>query len=166
MSTLLTILTSGLLAALAMGIVGFFLQYLGIHRADMITSVGSLFTKNAKRAFSVGWLVHLLVGAIFGFVYAFVWSYFVAPTSLGFMALGVITGFLHGLVVSIMLVIEIAEHHPDPKYRRLGFPIALSYIGTHVIYGIALGYLLGAFEQNFDTISQVAEFRRTLMAGR
>lgn len=166
MSTLLTILTSGLLAALAMGVVGFFLQFLGIHRAEMITSVGSLFARDQRRAFGVGWLVHLVVGAIFGFIYAFVWSYFVAPTSMGFMTLGIITGFLHGLVVSIMLVIEIAEHHPDPKYRKIGYPIALSYIGTHVIYGIALGYLLGAFEQNFDTISHVAEFRRNLMAGR
>ena len=159
MTTVLTILTSGLLAALLMGLVGFFLQFLGIHRADMITSVGSLFTKSQKPALGVGWVVHLAFGALFAFAYAFVWSYFPDATLNVFLVLGAVTGFLHGLVVSIMLVIEIAEHHPNPEYRKIGFTIALSYIGTHVIYGLALGLLLGTFQTNYETISNVAAFR-------
>ncbi len=165
MMTLLTILTSGLLAALLMGLVGFFLQYLGLHRADMITSVGTLFTHEPKRALSVGWLVQLTFGALFALAYAFVWSYLDHLTFGIFLLVGAITGFIHGLVVSIMLVIEIAEHHPNPAYRNIGFTIALSYIGTHVIYGLALGYLLGTFQTHYEVISHVAAFRLKVGVG-
>lgn len=165
MATTLIVLTSGLMAALIMAIVGFFLQFLGVHRADMITAVGSIFTRHPRKALGVGWFTHLLLGGIFAFAYAFVWSYFDALSAPGFILLGAVTGFLHGLVVSIMLVIEIAEHHPDPQFRKIGFTIALSYIGTHVVYGLALGYILGSFEMNYETISHIAAFRQRLGSG-
>jgi len=53
--------------------------------------------------------------------------------------LGAMMGFLQGLVVSIGLVIVVAEHRPVERFRKAGVNVALIHLIAHVIFGAIIG---------------------------
>ena len=49
--------------------------------------------------------------------------------------IGLFTGFAQGLVVSLSLVVLIAEHHPQKSFRKAGFGVAIAHLLAHIVYG-------------------------------
>jgi hypothetical protein len=42
-------------------------------------------------------------------------------------------------VVSLLLVVIIAEHHPLERFQQAGLPVAITHIAAHLVYGLVFG---------------------------
>jgi hypothetical protein len=49
-------------------------------------------------------------------------------------------------VVSLLLVIVVAEHHPLERFREAGFRVGVTHVAAHVVYGLVLGIAVSVFE--------------------
>lgn len=126
---------------------------LGLSRMGVPFILGTMFTPNRKRAEVVGFILHMLNGWAFAFVYALVFERWGRAGLLP----GAGLGLCHGLVILIALLplvpeihprMATEEHGPDPT-RALEPPgfLALNYgrrtplltLVAHVIYGAIIG---------------------------
>ena len=142
----LVIAVAGLLATTVMSAVLYAVQWLRLVEADMIRAVGSIFTRKEENALVPGIVIHTVSGIAFAFLYVALWTAVLPLTSgVQYVAAGLLTGFAHGAVVSLMLVILIAEHHPLPRFKKAGVGVAITHLLAHVAYGVAVGLITGFF---------------------
>jgi hypothetical protein len=129
---------------------------MGLTRMDLPFLLGTVFTPNRSRAAVYGFALHLVIGWLFAFLYAFIFR----SSSLATTAFGVLVGFVHAaFVLSVGLQIVASLHprmaHPfqGPTPTRLLQPpgfFALNYgrgtpaatIIAHMVYGGLLGTFL------------------------
>ena len=62
------------------------------------------------------------------------------PTSL---MLGLGCGVIHGLLVSLMLVWVVADHHPLEEFKEADLLVGLTHLAGHVAYGAVVGLVIG-----------------------
>lgn len=132
-------------------------QMFGLSRMSIPFLLGTMFTPNRSRARVVGFLMHLMNGWIFAFIYAFAFESWERAT----VWLGAAIGLVHVLFVLLAGMPVLPGMHPrmaseergpEPT-RQLQPPgvLALNYgYGTPVAAGIAhlvYGAVLGAFYQ-------------------
>jgi len=115
----------------------------GIANADMVRAVGSLFTKSLESSFKVGIIVDILAGIIFAAFYTFVIVSFEIHGLLNCIGACMLTGFIHGAVVSFLLVATVAEHHPLKQFQKAGFSVAIAHWAGHIFYGFLVGLIIG-----------------------
>lgn len=115
----------------------------GLANADMIRAVGSLFTKTLKNAFIVGIIIHTISGIIFALIYTIIITTFEVKGVLNSAGAGVLIGFIHGAVVSFVLIAAVAEHHPIKQFQHAGFSVAVAHWLGHIIYGLLAGLSIG-----------------------
>jgi len=89
-------------------------------------------------------------------LYVTVWSAFDFYGFRQYLLLGSLIGFAHGLFVSFLLIVSVAEHHPLAKFRRVGFGVAITYLVAHVVYGFTIGLGAGAFNPKFESVERFA----------
>lgn len=141
--SIVTIVTAGLIAT---GLMCVFLEVITrsrIANADMIRAIGSLFTKKLENSFTPGLFVQFSFGIFFSFIYFSILGFFVPSTLLYGMTVGFVMGFFHGMVVSMALVVSVAENHPLEQFKEAGFEIAAAHVGGHIIYGLTIGVIYG-----------------------
>ena len=128
-------------------------QAAAITRVDLPFMLGSMFTPDRDRAKVIGYLVHLLNGWLFAFLYA---AAFATAGQSGLL-LGMAIGLVHGTFVTVVGMPLLPAFHPrmagagwgpDPT-QQLEPPgnLALNYgastpivtIAAHVVYGAILG---------------------------
>lgn len=111
----------------------------GIAHADMVRSVGSLFTRSLDNSYKTGIIIHTGWGIFFGIIYTFIISNFNLSSIFLIISVGFLIGFIHGFAVSLLLVIAVAEHHPVEQFRTPGFAVAVAHFVAHLIYGTLVG---------------------------
>ncbi|HEY0896902.1 MAG TPA: hypothetical protein VGE15_10160 [Sphingobacteriaceae bacterium] len=130
---------------------------LGLTRMDLPFLLGTIFTASRDRAPWYGFMVHLVIGWIFAFLYAWAFS----SSGLHTWWFGVMIGFVHGsFVLSAGLQLLAAFHprmaqpyHGPTPTRQLEPPgfFALNYgrgtpavtLLAHLVYGGVLGFFSG-----------------------
>ena len=117
----------------------------GLANAKMEVAIGSLLTKSLTNARQVGLIMHFSAGVGFAILYVILFNFLKVHGLLPFFGYGIITGFVHGFVMSFFLVYAVAEHHPLPEFREVGFGVAVAHVVGHVIYGALVGLTLGVF---------------------
>lgn len=127
------ILVAGLISTTAMTLFLYAIHLTRISNADIVGAIGTFFTPNLKTARLVGSTIHYTVGCLLAFLYVGVWS-FIDMNKL-MPGIGLFTGFAQGLVVSLLLVVVVAEHHPKESFRKAGFKVAIAHLIAHVVYG-------------------------------
>lgn len=131
---------SGLAGALVMFIFMEVVTHAKITNADMVRAVGSMITRRYENALLVGLILHVLLGTIFGLLYCHVLSHMQAE-SLGInLAIGGFGGFVHGLIISYIILIEGQNRHPLERYQSAGFEVAVGHVSGHIVYGICVAY--------------------------
>ena len=145
MNEILLILLTGLLATGVMSVTLYMIHWRGFAEADMIRAVGSIITRNEANALPVGIALHFFFGIVFAFVYVVIWSTLPIDAFSHYVILGLISGFAHGLVVSFMLVVLVAEHHPLERFQQAGMGIALAHLAGHIVYGLLVGIITGLY---------------------
>lgn len=139
------------LIALPVGMIASWLMNLLMRRVsqqrdvpvNMVAALGSLIIRREEGAERVGTVVHFVVGVIFAAIYL---GLFVLTglTALGqTLALGLGFGLIHGVVVTLGLMIVVDEQHPIEKYRRATFAVGLIHLFGHILFGGLIGLLGG-----------------------
>ena len=140
---LLTSLVAGVLGGLAMEFVMWLISRAGLAKGDMILALGSLLTKTRESAYRVGLVVHVTAAMGFALVYTLLMvtlGYTHMPMSL---MLGLGVGVMHGLLVSLMLVWVVADHHPLEEFKEADLLVGVSHMAGHVAYGAMIGLVVG-----------------------
>ena len=136
-------LIAGVLGGLAMQVAMWFVSRGGLAKGDMILALGSLITKSRDSAYRVGFIVHAIAAIGFALVYTLLMvtlGYTHMPLSL-IIGLGVGVG--HGLLVSLMLVWVVSDHHPLEEFKEADLLVGLSHFVGHVAYGGVVGLVVG-----------------------
>ncbi len=158
MLDLLQTIVAGILATAVMSSVLYLFHWRGFANADMIRALGSLLTRSEDNALILGLAIHFTSGVVFAFVYLVFWSLWGIEALGTYVALGAFTGAAHGLVVSFLLVSLIAGHHPLPRFQEAGIGVAVAHLLGHVVYGVVVGLVAGAYGLRYDFIPLLAQF--------
>jgi hypothetical protein len=142
-SLLLSGIVAGVLGTAGMTGVMYLIDRAGLANAKMEIAIGSLITKSSTNARPVGLLIHFAAGMFFAILYVALFHALKVHAMLQSFGLGIIVGFVHGFVMSFLLVIAVAEHHPLPEFREAGFGVAVAHIVGHVVYGALVGLVIG-----------------------
>ena len=148
----------GLIATSALTATMISAQLVGLTRLDLPLLLGTVFTEDPDHARVAGFLVHLGIGQGFALGYAAVFALLDRAT----WWLGGTLGLLHAAVALTILVPLLPGVHPRIASARAGPAtvatleppglLALNYgrqtpavaVAAHVVFGVALGLLLGA----------------------
>jgi uncharacterized membrane protein YagU involved in acid resistance len=136
-------IVAGIIATTSMEVLFRMCTKTGIANIDMVRAIGSLITKTFDSYYKVGVIVHFISGIFFAFVYALVFTTFNVTGILNNIGAGLLMGFIHGTVVSFVLVIAVAEHHPLEEFRTTGFSVAIAHWAGHLVYGLVVGLIIG-----------------------
>ena len=137
---LLTAVFAGLLGTAGMTLTLYSITRSGITNARMVFAVGSLMTRSRDSALTVGSVFHIILGLVFGILYTLAMLAFpdgLTNTQMIFVGLGL--GFIHGLMVSMLLVAMVAEFHPLEEFREAGFAVGIAHLVGHMVYGLLVG---------------------------
>jgi Family of unknown function (DUF6789) len=145
MIPILQTVLAGVIATVVMTASLYAIHWRGFAEADMLRALGSIFTRKESNALPVGVVLHFLSGIVFAFLYVVVWSTLPVNAFQHYVLLGLFTGFAHGLVVSYVLVVLVAEHHPLERFQRAGIGVAVAHLAAHVVYGLLVGIVAGSF---------------------
>jgi uncharacterized membrane protein YagU involved in acid resistance len=149
---------SGFLGTTAMIAIMSFIHRMKWANADMIRAVGSIVTGSYENSFYVGLIVHYAVGISFSFLYTLIIAVAPIQTPGSTEIIAGLTGVVHGLMVGLLLMVEVAEHHPVERFQRVGLGVAVSHVIGHIVYGLTVGFILahqwGSTRQFLDAISE------------
>ena len=145
-------LAAGVIATGLMTAVLYSIHWRGFANADMLRALGSILTRTEAKALLPGTLLHFLFGIVFAFIYVGFWSALPIAALWTYLAMGVIFGLGHGLVVSFALVILVAEHHPLQRFQQAGMGVAIAHLLGHVAYGFVVGLLAGWWGLRFGFV--------------
>jgi len=143
MKSILVIILSGILGTCGMSLVMWLINRSGLANADMIRAVGSIYTRSYENALLPGIIMHFTAGIIFAFLYVVFLSIFSLGSVGAYIGMGAMTGVFHGLVVSFLIVVLVAEHHPIEQFQKAGAEVAVAHLFGHIIYGLIVGAVIG-----------------------
>ena len=143
---------AGLIATAAMSGTLYAIHLRGLAEGDMILAIGSIVTRNEANAMLPGLILHFLSGIVFAFVYVIVWSTLPFEGFAPYIIMGLLTGFAHGLVVSFVLAVVVAEHHPVPRFQQAGLGVAVAHLVAHVVFGLMVGVVAGSYLVRLDVL--------------
>jgi hypothetical protein len=146
---------AGLGGALAMTIFMYILVAFGF-RIDVLYLIGSRFVdpSDSGKVYTVGLIVHLLIGIIWGLIYVLLMIGMVEDPR---WTLGIQFGVAHGLFVGVVIS-TFADSHPyvgpdkaipDPGMfgNRWGKSIPFIIVLLHIVYGLAMTMLYNQLYQ-------------------
>jgi hypothetical protein len=136
-------LIGGIVGTAAMTGLLLFPRWLGIGKIDVIPAVGALITGKEEHAFSIGYIVHFTSGIIFAYIYWGILLLMKMP--IVWWAFGM-AGFIHGIVVMLLVSITIMEHHPIARYHERGPMTGLAQLLAHIVYGVVVGLIVDALQ--------------------
>jgi hypothetical protein len=136
-------LIGGIVGTAAMTALLLFPRWLGIGKIDVIPAVGALITGKEEHASSIGYIVHFASGIIFAYVYWAVLLLMKMP--IVWWAFGM-AGFIHGIIVMLLVCITIMEHHPIARYHERGPMTGLAQLLAHIVYGVVVGLIVDALQ--------------------
>jgi len=114
-------------------------RILGWGNIDVILAVGSLITKNSDRAVSYGYYLHFLSGICFAYIYWGLLTLLTLPIVWWTFGLA---GFIHGIIVMLLVSIAVMEHHPVARYHDRGPMTGVAQLFAHIIYGVVVGAIV------------------------
>ncbi len=156
MIEILQTILAGIIATAAMCVALFIIQWRGLAEADMVRAIGSIVTRNEQNAMPIGLVIQFVSGVGFAFLYIIVWSTLPLAEFQHYVLLGLVTGFAHGLVVSFMLVVLVAEHHPLPRFQNAGMGVAIAHLVAHVVYGLLVGLVAASFGVQLNYLPSIS----------
>jgi hypothetical protein len=140
---LVTTLSAGVAGGLALELVMMLFSNLGWARGSMVIALGSLITRSRTNARRVGVIAHVASAVVFSIAYSLLMLglgiHDVAPA----VSLGLGVGFVHGMLVSLMLVWVVSDQHPLEEYRGADLLIGLSHLVGHMAFGAVVGLVFG-----------------------
>jgi len=140
---------AGLIGVIVMNIFLRAVKIFNVPESQMIRAIGSIVTKNADTAMVPGTILHAIGGLFFAYVY-YVLIHFTPEISnemeggaVIFMFICGLIGIVHGLLVTLFLVISVAQYHPLERYRSMEPSDMAAHVIAHGAYGATVGFMIG-----------------------
>lgn len=149
MVRILETILAGLAGTAIMTLLMALIHHKGWARADMIRALGSCVTGTYERSIMPGLLIHFTSGILFAFPYVIVLGGVDVSSPAGIIGLGALIGFVHGFVMSFMLVAAVAEKHPVEQFQDAGFEVAAAHVLGHVGYGVGVATVAALLSIDF-----------------
>lgn len=141
---------AGLLATLAMTALMYLAPRMGLPKMDIIRMLGTILggsraattgrvTANGGNVL-VGWMAHLMMGAVFGIVYALLWNGFHFRLT---WHIGLIFGLLHGILAS-WLTPMMLRMFPDASQSQPGIGMTSGMVVGHTVFGLVMALVYAA----------------------
>lgn len=137
--SILAIILAGLIGTGAMIGVMSLIHKMKLANADMVRAVGGVYTKSYEDSLLPGLIIHFFNGIAFALLYSFLLSFSPVLTPGTAMIICGLTGFVHGLMVGLFLMVMVAEYHPVVEFRSAGPDVAAAHVVGHIVYGITIG---------------------------
>lgn len=134
---------AGIIGTTGMTVFLWVITKLDVVHVDMVRAMGSVFTKSLDSAMGVGVVIHYVAGIILAFFYVLVMSIINIDSVFQAVVIGSTIGFIHGFVVSFLLVVAVGEHHPLEQFRQPGLKVAIGHYAGHLVYGFLVGLVAG-----------------------
>lgn len=116
-------------------------RFIMLPETDMVRAIGSLITKNYENALIPGAIAHIFAGIVFAFAYAFALNTAPSPEGSAMVIIVVcsLIGLVHGIMVTLFLVISVAQYHPLERFRKLNGGDMAAHVISHLAYGATVG---------------------------
>lgn len=134
-------LVGGIVGTVAMSAFLLFPRLLGIGKIDVFLAVGSLITHKPDKAFQYGYLLHFASGIVFAYIYWGLIHLLNIPVVWWTFAM---VGFIHGIIVMLLVSIVVMEHHPIARFHERGPMTGLAQLLAHILYGVIVGLVVQA----------------------
>lgn len=121
---------AGLIGTAVMTMLMYIAPLMGLPEMDIVRLLGSMFTADATAVLVLGVIIHFMMGAIFGLIYAWLWTKIGKPDVLW----GLIFGAVHGVIAVAMMPI-ISSIHPRTTIAVTAL-FAMGLIIGHIVFGI------------------------------
>ncbi|MBF6595474.1 MAG: hypothetical protein IVW51_13670 [Thermaceae bacterium] len=138
---------AGLVATLAMTALMYLAPRMGLPKLDIIRMLSTMLsssraTTTGKVTASgdnvlVGWTVHLMVGAVFGIIYALLWNGFHFRLT---WHIGLIFGLLHGIIASWLTPMMLRTVADAPQSQP-GIGMTSGMVVGHAIFGLVMALI-------------------------
>ena len=130
----------------------------GLHY-DTLGALGSILLDRVDaRTRLLGAALLLTGGVLFAFFYGwfalmFIDGPFLEPAyiisgplevNLFYPLFGLVAGFCHGIFITLITTFVVTDHHPVESYRQV-YPLILSFIIGHTVYGMTVMFLQSRF---------------------
>lgn len=166
LALVLSSLVTGVIATTIMlGFLYLPLLWRGVHY-DTLASLGGMITgRSDDRSKVIGGLLLYVGGLLFALFYglAFVvlsrgeltvpdytiFSSWPVPVNVFYILFGMMMGLAHGAFISLITLFVVTDFHPVEGQRE-AFPLLLSYLVGHVVYGAVAMLLLSVFVPLFS----------------
>ena len=140
---LATSLAAGLIGGAAMEFVMWSITRSGWAKADMLVALGSLVTGTRDNAWRVGAIIHASSACVFGMIYTLILLSIEMTGMPQAMMIGLGMGFVHGMLVSLILVWVVADNHPLEEFASASFAVGVAHLAGHVAFGGLVGFIVG-----------------------
>ncbi len=143
-------IVAGLVGTIIISMVMLMAPKMGMPKMAIWEMLGAMFSSDGNMA--LGWVIHLMMGAVFGLVYAVLWAAGIGSSS---VVGGLIFGIVHWLVVGLMMG-GMPMMHAGIKAGTASAPGVYmlnnggmkSFMGGlmgHAIFGVVVALIYGLF---------------------
>ncbi len=143
-------IVAGLVGTIIISMVMIMAPKMGMPKMAIWEMLGSMFSPDGNVA--LGWVIHLMMGIIFGIVYAALWAIGIGSAT---VISGAIFGIVHWLIVGVMMS-AIPMLHAGIKAGSVSAPGVfmlnnggmMAFMGGlmgHVIFGVVVALVYGLF---------------------
>ncbi len=146
---ILAAVISGIIGTLAISMVMALAPKMGMPKMDIVGMLSTMFGKTNR---ALGWGMHLMMGVVFGLIYAFLWSVGIGGVS---WLSGLVFGAGHWLVVGVMFALIPLIHAgiksgavPAPGLWMTKNGGMMAFVGGllgHMVFGIVVALVYGLF---------------------
>lgn len=144
MNDVLATIIAGIVGTGLMSVLMLAITTSGAANADMVRAIGSIVTKSYDNAIAPGLVIHFVVGIVIAFAYSIFMGLLDVDGILKYITFGLILALFHGLVVSFVLVIMVAQYHPLERFQKAGGEVVIAHFIGHLFYGLGVSVVLGA----------------------
>lgn len=130
---------AGLLGTAVMTLLMTMAPMMGMPKMDIMNMLGTMVTEG-ENARLVGGLIHFVMGAIFGLIYAFLWSSVIGSPTLVW---GLVFGLVHGVITMVTMPMMM-NMHPRPPKMEGGMMTAVGQLLGHAVFGIVVALTYAA----------------------
>ena len=114
---------------------------MGMPKVDIIAMLGTMFTNSKTISTIIGVMAHLMMGLVFAFIYALLWSFGIgSPTWLW----GLIFGAVHGLVLYVIMPM-LNRMHPRPVEMEGSPKLVMGMLMVHMLFGLVVALVYASY---------------------
>jgi uncharacterized membrane protein YagU involved in acid resistance len=129
---------AGIIGTIAMTVLMFIAPYLGLPEMNIINMLGTMFTTEATAVLFLGVIIHFMLGAVFGLIYAWLWTKIGKPNVLW----GAIFGVVHGVIAIVMMPV-LSSIYPRAEIDMTAL-FAVGLLMGHIVFGIVVALVYKA----------------------